>query len=70
MEIMIEALGLGFFGAIVLIIGQWTTNDNNLYTSVLGLMNTLDGIVKISRIKLTFIIGVISTMIATLGVYK
>lgn len=69
-EIMIEALGLGFFGAIVLIIGQWTTNDNNLYTSVLGLMNTLDGIVAISRMKLTFIIGVISTMIAGLGVYK
>ena len=36
-EIMIESLGLGFFGAVVLIIGQWTTNDNNLYTSVLGL---------------------------------
>lgn len=69
-EIMIEVLGLGFFGAIVLIIGQWTTNDNNLYTSVLGLMNTLDGIVKISRMKLTFIIGIISTMIAALGVYK
>lgn len=70
MEIMIEALGLGFFGAVVLVIGQWTTNDNNLYTSVLGLMNTLDGVVKIPRMKLTFIIGIISTMIAALGVYK
>ena len=69
-EIMIESLGLGFFGAVVLIIGQWTTNDNNLYTSVLGLMNTLDGVVKISRMKLTFIVGIISTMIAGLGVYK
>lgn len=69
-EIMIESLGLGFFGAIVLIIGQWTTNDNNLYTSVLGLMNTLDGVVKISRMKLTFIVGIISTVIAGMGVYK
>ena len=63
---MIESLGLGFFGAVVLIIGQWTTNDNNLYTSVLGLMNTLDGVVKISRMKLTFIVGIISTI----DVYK
>lgn len=49
-EIMILSLGLGLFGALVLIIGQWTTNDNNLYTSVLGLMNTLDGISKVPRI--------------------
>lgn len=69
-EVMIESLGLGVLGAIVLIIGQWTTNDNNLYTSVLGLMNTLDGVVKISRMKLTIIIGLISTVIAALGVYK
>ena len=51
-EIMILSLGLGLFGALVLIIGQWTTNDNNLYTSVLGLMNTLDGISKVPRMLL------------------
>ena len=28
-EVMIESLGMGVFGAVVLIIGQWTTNDNN-----------------------------------------
>lgn len=69
-EIMILSLGLGLFGALVLIIGQWTTNDNNLYTSVLGLMNTLDGISKVPRMRLTLIVGLISTAIAAVGLYK
>lgn len=69
-EVMIESLGMGVFGAVVLIIGQWTTNDNNLYTSVLGLTNTLDGIIKIPRMRLSLIIGVISTGIAAIGMYK
>lgn len=67
---MIISLGLGLFGAVVLIIGQWTTNDNNLYTSALGLMNTLDGVSKIPRMRLTLIIGLISTAIAAAGLYK
>lgn len=66
---MIGALGMGLFGAIVLVIGQWTTNDNNLYSSVLGLMNTLDGVSRIPRMRLTFIASFISTAIAALGVY-
>ncbi len=69
-EVMVLTLGLGIFGALVLVIGQWTTNDNNLYGSVLGLMNTLDGVSKIPRMKLTLILGAISTAIAALGVYK
>lgn len=69
-EVMIMSLGLGVFGAVVLVIGQWTTNDNNLYTSVLGLMNTLDGVSGIPRMKLTLVLGAISTAIAALGVYK
>lgn len=68
-EVMIAALGMGLFGAVVLVIGQWTTNDNNLYSSVLGLMNTLDGVSRIPRMRLTFIAGFISTAIAALGVY-
>src|SRR5699024_9521922 len=32
-------LGLGFGALIVLILAQWTTNDNNLYTSSLSLSN-------------------------------
>lgn len=69
-EIMIVSLGMGIMGAIVLVVGQWQTNDNNLYTSVLGLMNSLDGVSKIPRMRLTMIIGVISTAIAAVGMYK
>lgn len=69
-EVMIVSLGMGVMGAVVLVIGQWTTNDNNLYTSVLGLMNSLDGISKMPRMRLTLLIGIISTAIAALGVYK
>jgi cytosine permease len=69
-EVMVLTLGLGVFGALVLVLGQWTTNDNNLYGSVLGLMNTLDGVSKIPRMKLTFLLGAVSTAIAALGVYR
>lgn len=69
-EVMIESLDMGILGAVGLIICQWTTNDNNLYTSVLGVTNTLDGIVKIPRIRLSLIIGVISTAVAAIGMYK
>jgi cytosine permease len=69
-EVMVLTLGLGIFGALVLVLGQWTTNDNNLYGSVLGLMNTLDGVSKIPRMKLTLLLGAVSTAIAALGVYR
>ena len=69
-EVMIEDLNMGILGAVGLIICQWTTNDNNLYTSVLGVTNLLDGIVKIPRIRLSVIIGLISTGVAAIGMYK
>ena len=69
-EVMIVSLGMGVFGAVVLVLGQWTTNDNNLYGSVLGLMNTLDGVSRIPRMRLTLILGAVSTAIAALGVYR
>ena len=69
-EVMIEDLDMGILGAVGLIICQWTTNDNNLYTSVLGVTNMLDGIVKIPRIRLSVIIGLISTAVAAIGMYK
>lgn len=49
-------LGLGFGGLLVLILAQWTTNDNNLYTSSLSLSN----IFRIKKSNLVLIIGAIS----------
>jgi len=39
---IMQALGLGIGGLMVLILGQWTTNDNNLYTGSLGLINVFN----------------------------
>jgi cytosine permease len=67
-DVLINKLGFGFIAAIVLIIATWTTNDNNLYQSVLGITNATNGIVKIDRWKLTAVVGVISTAFGALGV--
>lgn len=69
-EVMISRLGLGIIAAIVLILAQWTTNDNNLYSSVLGLSNAIDGKIPYVRWKLTLVVGLISTVISAIGVQK
>ena len=57
-------LGLGFPALMVLILVQWTTNDNNLYTSSLGLSN----IFRIGRSRIVIIVGVIGSILGGLGV--
>lgn len=60
------ALGLGVGALFVAVIGQWTTNDNNLYTASLGLSN----IITIPKKIQVVIMGVISTIVAIIGVYQ
>lgn len=69
-EVMISKLGLGIIAAFVLILAQWTTNDNNLYSSVLGLSNAINGRFPYVRWKLTLIVGLVSTVISAIGVQK
>lgn len=57
-------LGLGFPALIILIMAQWTTNDNNLYTSALGLAN----IFNIEKSKITLIIGIVGSILGGLGI--
>ncbi len=57
-------LGLGFPALLVLILAQWTTNDNNLYTSSLGLSN----IFKVKKSKITLTIGIIGSLLGGIGV--
>ncbi|MCQ2452460.1 MAG: cytosine permease, partial [Oscillospiraceae bacterium] len=64
----ITQCGLGVFAAFVLIVSTWTTNDNNLYSSVLGITNALGEKLKMPRWLLTVIVGVISTILGTLGI--
>lgn len=65
-QVFIQFCGLGFFAAIVLILSTWTTNDNNLYSSVLGISNAI-GNDRIPRWLLTVIVGVVSTLLGVLG---
>ena len=56
-------LGLGIPALLVLIGAQWTTNDNNLYTSSLGLAN----IINVDRSKIVLVSGVIATLVGVAG---
>ncbi len=67
-SIFITQCGLGVLAAFILIVSTWTTNDNNLYSSVLGITNALDGKVKMPRWLLTVIVGIISTLLGAAGI--
>jgi len=58
------SVGLGIPALIVLIAGQWTTNDNNLYSSSLAFSN----MVKIKKSTIVLILGTIATFIGVLGI--
>ncbi|NLB73459.1 MAG: hypothetical protein GX795_05475 [Firmicutes bacterium] len=58
------SLGLGIGGFTMLILAQWTTNDNNLYSGALGLTSMF----KIRRILASIIMGTVGIVIAIAGV--
>ncbi|MCK4337053.1 MAG: cytosine permease [Candidatus Aminicenantes bacterium] len=61
-----QYLGLGFIGFLVLMLAQWTTNDSNLYSSVLALNN----IFRIKRWKVTIGAGFFASLFAALGIFE
>jgi len=63
LPVALLSLGLGMPALIILIMAQWTTNDNNLYTSSLGVAN----MIPIKKKKITLIVGIIATLIGTAG---
>ena len=63
LPVALLAMGLGVFALIILILAQWTTNDNNLYTASLGLANCI----KASKHKIVIVTGVIATIVGALG---
>ena len=60
---MIE-LGLGVPALIVLILAQWTTNDNNIYTSSLGFAQIFGG----NRWRYAIIVGVLGSILGAFGI--
>jgi len=61
-----QYLGLGFIGFFVLLLAQWTTNDSNIYSSVLALNN----IFRIKRWKITIAAGIGASFLAALGILE
>ncbi|WP_448807955.1 purine-cytosine permease family protein [Aminobacterium mobile] len=58
-------LGLGAIALWIVILGQWTSNDNNLYSAALGVINVKPGL---NKHVITAIMGIIFTVIAVLGI--
>jgi cytosine permease len=58
------SLGLGAGALIMLILAQWTTNDNNLYSGALGLTSMF----KMKRSTACIIMGTVGIIIAIAGV--
>lgn len=64
-EIML-GLGWGTGALLILILAQWTTNDNNLYSSALGFSVVFQNVPKYI---LTISAGAIGTTFALIGIY-
>jgi cytosine permease len=67
-DIVAIMLGLGWGTAamMILILAQWTTNDNNLYSSALGFAVVFK---KVPKYALTITAGIIGTVMAVAGIY-
>jgi cytosine permease len=61
-----EFAGLGFIGFLAIAFAQWTTNDSNLYSSVLA-FHTL---IRWTRWKLAVALGLLSSVLAALGLLQ
>jgi len=59
-----EYAGLGIIGFLAIGFAQWTTNDSNLYSSVLAFNN----IIRWTRWKLAVVVGFLSSLLAAWGI--
>lgn len=67
LALILSELGLGLLGLVFLIVVQWTTSDNTLYSAGLALANLFD--LK-SKFWVTLIAGAFGTILATVGIYN
>jgi len=61
-----EYAGLGLIGFLAIAFAQWTTNDSNLYSSVLAFNNIL----RWTRWKLAVGVGLLSSFLAAWGILE
>ncbi|MBC8571109.1 cytosine permease [Zongyangia hominis] len=65
-QIMLK-LGWGLAALVVLLLAQWTSNDNNLYCSALGFAVVFK---KMKKYQLTILAGIIGIVLALTGIYE
>ena len=58
-------LGIGTFGLLIVILGQWTSNDNNLYSAALAIINMRPGT---NKHIVSAVCGVLFTLLAVTGI--
>lgn len=58
-----EFAGLGFLGFLAIAFAQWTTNDSNLYSSVLA----FNSLLRLKRWKVTLFLGLLGSALAAAG---
>lgn len=68
--VFVTHCGMGMFVPFLLVVSAWTTNGYNLYCSVLGISNVLDGIARTPRSVLTLAVGGVSTLLGALGIME
>ncbi|TYP54223.1 cytosine permease [Thermosediminibacter litoriperuensis] len=64
--IAVTKLGLGFIGAVILVLATWTTNTVNAYSGGLAIIN-LFKMKNELRPLMTFIAGAVGTVLAVMG---
>ncbi len=62
----------GVLGTIILVTATLKINDWNLYSSTLGIVNTMDTVfgIRVSRMRTTWIIGGLGTLLAAVGILQ
>ncbi|MCI2265101.1 cytosine permease [Sediminivirga luteola] len=60
-------LGWGVLALVLLMLAQWSSNDNNLYSAALGLAVIFT---KLQKWQLTAIAGVVGIILALMGIYQ
>jgi cytosine permease len=65
-DIMLR-LGWGVLALLLLMLAQWTSNDNNLYSAALGLAAIFR---TLAKWQLTLIAGVVGIILALAGIYE
>ena len=66
--VMFTYCDMALFVPFVLGISIWAINNYNLYCAVLGIINTLDGHVKLPQGMVTLLAGIVSTLLGALGI--